>query len=82
MIHFMSYVIHDSFCNIVNVFTVIFNYFNSFLLNKSIYLFQKSYWPQTFNQILKMNLKGHTLFLGSILAFNIPLTMTFASINY
>ncbi len=37
------------FCNILNVFTDIFDQFNASLLNKSIYFYlKKSYWPQIF----------------------------------
>ncbi len=35
----------ESFCNIINVFTVTFEQFNAFLLNKSINFFKKiAYW--------------------------------------
>ncbi len=35
------------FCNIKNVFNVIFDQFNASLMNKGMFFFL-SYWPQTF----------------------------------
>ncbi len=42
----------EIFCNILNVFTVTFDRFNVYLLNKNINFFKKkqTYWPWTFEQ--------------------------------
>jgi len=42
-------------CNIINVFTVIFDQYNVFLLNKSINLFQNFTDPKLLNSIAYMN---------------------------
>jgi len=38
----------ESFCNIINAFTVSFDQFNASLLNKSIHFFQKTKNKKTF----------------------------------
>ncbi len=41
---------NEIFCNIINTFTLTFDYFNASLLYKGTHLFgKKSYWPQTLN---------------------------------
>ncbi len=44
------YFIRNIFCGIINVFSVTFDQFNVLLLNIMINLFQKLFWPQTFEQ--------------------------------
>ncbi len=58
----------EIFCNIINVFTVTFDQFNASLMNKSINLFFKYYWPKTFEwQCLTVSTK----ILCSTTVFNI-----------